>query len=452
MLSTPGIGSGLDINGIITQLMIIERQPLARLGVQQVEAEAQVSAFGKLKSSVSLLRSAMTELSDPAKFRYFKATTGNDEVLTGSADADAAKGSYSLEVVRIAENHRLAGSTFFADTDTTLIGGAGETLTITVGSTSFVVASGNKTLAGIRDAINGASANPGVTASILHDDSGYRLTLSADDTGSTHAISVAYSAADPFALQSLNADRDGSGGFTAADLDAVMVVENSFTVTRSGNAVDDVIDGITLNLAGAGTTTLKVARDDAKIGGSVQQFIGVYNDVVKTIAEMRGSVLKSERGALLSLEAQFRAILNSGADGSTQFSFLSELGVTTGLDGRLSLNNTVFNAALTSDADGVAALFTDPDSGWAARFGSLAGSLLDAGGMLDNREQSLKARIDDLKDARRNLEFRLTQREAALLKQYSALDTLVAQLNTTSSYLSTQLEQLAANTRSSKRG
>lgn len=452
MLSTPGIGSGLDINGIITQLMTIERQPLARLGVQQVEAEAQVSAFGKLKSSVSLLRSAMTELSDPAKFRYFKAATGDDEVLTGSAEAGAAKGSYSLEVVRIAENHRLAGNTFFADTDTTVVGSVGETMTITVGGTSLVVASGGQTLGAIRDAINGAAGNPGVTASILRDDSGYRLTLSADASGSTHAIAVAYSAADPFALQNLNADRDGSGGFTAADLDAVLVVENSFTVTRPDNAIDDVIDGVTLQLVGAGTTTLKVARDDARIAGSVQQFIGVYNDVVKTMAEMRGNVLKSERGALLSLEAQFRAILNAGAEGSTRFSHLSELGVTTGLDGRLSLDSTVFNGALASDPDGVAAMFTDPAGGWATRFGSLAGNLLDAGGMLDNREQSLQARIDDLKDARSNLEFRLTRREAALLKQYSALDTLVAQLNTISSYLTTQLEQFAANTRSSKRG
>ena len=446
MLSTPGIGSGLDISGIIDSLMAIENQPLVKLGTAQVELQAQLSGFGKLKSSVALFQSAMDELADASKFKYFKATSSDIKILTATASSTAAKGTYAVDVERIAENHRLAAATVFSDNSTTVIGAPGDTMTIGVGATQFVVDIGDKTLSGVRDAINAASNNAGVTASILHDDAGYHLTLSADETGATSFITVAYSAADPFALQSLNLDRDGSGGFTAADLNAVVTLENTFTITRSSNTIDDVIDGVTLKLVSAGAVSLDVARDNAKITGSVQQFISSYNDVAKLMDELRVGVLREERSSLLNLASQFRAILNTQADTAGAFSMLAELGVSTGLDGKLSLDTDMLEAALTSDPEGVADLFANDDYGLAVRFGDLADTLLAANGLFSNREQSLNSRIDATEDRRANLEFRLVQKEAALVAQYSALDALIAQLTSTSDFLSTQLQQITAPT------
>ena len=288
-ISTPGVGSGLDIRGIISQLMTIERQPLVALGTEQIGLEAQFSAVGKLKSDVSLLRSAMTDLSDPAKFKFAKAVSTDDKVLTASADSTAAKGTFQIDVNRIAENHRQAATNFFLNTDVVKIGAPEATMKIKVGSDEFIVEVGDKTLGQIRDAINNATDNQGVTASILHDNSGYRLTLSANETGSDNALTVGYATKllpnvpgpDLFALTTLNGDRDGSGGFTEADLDAELIMEGAFTVTRTRNAISDIIDGVTLNLVDDGEVTLKISRDDAKIAGSVNQFIGVYNQVVK---------------------------------------------------------------------------------------------------------------------------------------------------------------------------
>lgn len=454
-ISTPGVGSGLDIRSIISQLMAIERQPLVALGTEQVGLEAQFSAVGKLKSDVSLLRTAMTELSDAAKFKFAKAVSTDEKILTASADSTAAKGTFKVDVNRIAENHRQAANTVFANTDVLKIGAPGATMKLAVGSDSFIVEVGDKTLAEIRDAINSAADNHGVTASILHDDSGYRLTLSANDTGSDNLVAVTYATLldpvtpgpDLFALQTLNADRNTSGGFTAADLDAELVMEGAFTVTRTKNAISDIIDGVTFNLVDAGEVTLNVSRDDAKIAGSVNQFIGVYNQVVKTISELRGNVLASERGALNSLSQQFRNILNEKAGNAERYSFASELGLTTGLDGRLTLNTTIFNNALAQDAEGVADMFANDASGLAVRFENLAKSFVDAGGVLNNREVSLRSRIDDIRDERVNLEYRLTLKEQALVSQYSALDSLVATLNTTSSYLTTQFAALSGNSR-----
>lgn len=446
MLSTPGVGSGLDISGIISQLMALEQRPLVQLGVEEVELQAQLSAYGKLKSTVSVFRSAMQNLADPEQFRFFSATSSDEDVLTAKADTTAAKGTFNLTVDRIAENHRMAAATVFADTDTTKIGNPGDTMTITVGTSSFVVDIGDKTLDEIREAINTASGNSGVTASTLQDDTGYRLTLSANETGSSNFVTVSYSGVDPFSLQNLNADRDTSGTFTSADLDAVMTIENTFTVTRSSNTVSDVIQGVTLTLESAGSVTLEIDRDDAKIQGSVNQFIGTYNEVVSVIDEMRSDVLSTERASLIGIEAQMRNILNTPGVTSSQFDYLFEIGVSTELDGTLSLDGSVFQSALEADPDGIPDLFANATDGIATRLEDFANSLIGAGGVLDTREQSLNSQIDDIETRRANLEFRLQQKEATLIDQFSALDTLIAQLNTTSSFLATQLEQLAATT------
>ena len=218
--------------------MSIEQQPLAALQTKQTTLTAELSAYGTLKSTVANFQSAMGNLSDVSKFKIFTANSSVATVATASADATAARGTYAVEVKRIAENHRLVAGTVFADTTASTVGTAGDTMTIGVGGKNFTVDIGGKTLDQVRAAINAASDNTGVTASTLHDDTGFHLTLSANDTGSANALTTSYSAVtDPFALATINKDRDGNGSFTTADLDAQITVENTYTMTRSSNSV-----------------------------------------------------------------------------------------------------------------------------------------------------------------------------------------------------------------------
>lgn len=452
MLSTPGVGSGLDISGIIEQLMTLERRPLIELGAEQIELEAQLSGIGSLKSAVSALSTALADLADADNFRFNRAVVADEDILTATASAEAGRGTYAIAVNRVAENHRLASGSVFADADTTQIGVAGDTITIGVGSDQFTVDIGEKTLNGIRDAINAAADNTGVVASLLQDDLGYRLTLTADETGSDNFVTVAYSGADVFSLSSLNADRDGNLSFEAADLDAELLLENSFTVTRSRNQFSDVIDGVSLDLKQAGTTTIDLSRDDPRIQASVQQFVDAYNAAFSTLDGLRSEVLSSERASLNSLESQLRRVLSAPAGDSPSFSYLFELGVTTRLDGTLELDSSQFLKSLNADPAAVADLFTNTESGLAVTLKSLADRLTEPGGLLDGREQSLNAQIRDAESDRTRIEFRLAQKEQSLLDQFSALDALIAGLTTTSSFLTTQLDQIAAVTRSSNDG
>ncbi len=440
-LSSPGLGSGIDVRGIIEKLMTVEKQPLVKISTRVVELKAQVSAYGSLKSSVSGFRDAIDKLADLQKFKVFKASSSDEAVATASASSTAARGIYNLEVLRVAENHRLAAGTTYASTDT-VIGNPGEMMNVSVGGAAFNVEIGGKSLAAIRDAINGASDNTGVTASILKDDQGYRLLLSSNDTGSAKALTVGYTGADAFALTTLNADRDTSGSFTAADLDASVELEGQFTITSSSNTLSETLQGVSVTLKKAGTLQINVDRDTASVDQSAQAFVKAYNDLIATMSKMRSQTLKSDGAALSSIESQLRNVLSQESTVESVFNNAFEIGLSTQKNGQLSLDSKIFKSAMEKDYDGLANFFADGTQGLARRLRNLADSFLDTGALLDGRTQGLNSQINQEEAKKASLEQRLTVIEARLTATYNSLDTIVSSLSATNNLLTQQLAGL----------
>lgn len=453
MVSSPGIGSGLDIRSLVDQLVTAERQPILRVAAQEAKLQTQLSAYGQLKGALSTFRGTLTPIDDTNDFKALTATSSATSVLVAAASTDAARGVLNIEVERIAENHRLASATTFADTGTTTIGTGGATMTIAVGSEAFTVEHGGKTLAEIRDAINAASDNTGVTASILNDDVGNRLYLTADGDGSENFVTVTYSTADPFSLQSVNQDRNSSSTFTAVDLDAEMLVENLYTVTSSSNTISDAIQGVTLNLVAAGTTRVTVDHDRSKVEKNVQGFVDGFNKLLSTLRTLSQGALSTDRAAVLRLESQLRAELNEAAPAGSAFASIFDLGVkskfvigsTTGDNGLLEFDAAKLRSALETDPEGVAALFAAAETGVATRLQTLVTGHLQSTGLIAGKEQAITARIDSMSDRRAEMERRLETMQQQLLKRYNALDTLLGQLQSTQSYLTQQLESIKIN-------
>ena len=441
-VSSPGVGSGLDISGIVNKLMAIEQQPISKINTQLVELKTQVSAYGALKSSLSTFRDTLDKLADLSKFKVYSATSSDTTVLSGSASSAAGKGVYNLEVKRLAENHRMAARTTYADTGTTTIGTAGDTLTLTAGSSSFTVDTGGKTLADIRDAINQATHNTGVTASIFKDDTGYRLSLAANKTGSDGALTVAYSGSDVFALQTLNTDRDASGSFTPADLNAVVKLENNFTITSTTNTISDAVEGVSMTLVKAGTVTLNVDRDTASVTSTVQDFAKSYSDLIALMTKMRGDVLKTDQSAVSGIESQMRALLNKSAEVSGSFSNVFQVGLSTQKNGSLAVNATTLASTMNSDYAGFANLFADPTNGVAGRLRSLANSFLDTGAVIDGRRQGLESQIKSNEDRKARMTQRLAIVQDRLTQQYNKLDSVVSSLQGSGSALLAQLNAM----------
>ena len=437
-ITAAGVGSGLDIESIVSQLMSLERRPLVALQQRESDTRAQISAYGTLKSAVSSFQDAMKDLSSLDKFRIFQTTSSDDKIMTASADSDAATGLYSLDVTRLAQNHKM-GSDEHADT-ATFGGGAGDALTLTVGTDSTTIdLSTAQTLSQVRDAINAASDNPGVTATILNTGGGnQRLILTADESGYDKRVQLSYGGAvgaGTFNFATTNQDNVGATLTDLTQLDAAYSIDG-FSLTSASNNISSAIDGLSIELKGLGAATLNVTRDSGSIKESVDAFVEAYNNVFTTIDSLQAGDLRGD-STMVSIERLMRGVLNTSASGLTgTYSALSEIGITTNRDtGLLQLDSSDLTTALDTDFAGVAQVFANDDQGYAFRFQAIADSILEDDGLIDAREDGLNSRVSTLEDGQADLERRLEQREIALRREYAALDQLLGSLQSTSSFL-----------------
>ena len=442
-ISAAGIGSGLDVNSIVSQLMALERQPLQRLQFKQEQLETQISAYGQLNSAVSSFQEAMDKLSSLSALKVFSTSSSNEDVVSLTASSGADLGNFGVEVVRLAEQHKMS-STEFLDT-TTFGGGAGDSVSIQIGvdvaDTITVDLSTASTLSDIRDAINNDVANPGVQATIINgDNNNQKLILTSDDSGEANAITMSFGGAinaTSFNLTTLN-DIAGDTSLLNSEINV-----DGYNITRASNNINDVISGVTINLISedpGNAHNVGVERDLASVEESVQGFADSINALRTSIKDLRNGQLEAD-SSLLSIERQLFSVINAPATGGV-YSVLSEIGLKFQKDGTMTLTNSDLQSALQTDFDGVAQLFAADAQGFANRLSTVSDNLLGSDGMLESRKDGLEARIDTLVDRQITFERNLGQVESRYRAQFSALDALVGQLQGTSQFLTSQLSQL----------
>jgi flagellar hook-associated protein 2 len=439
MISAPGVGSGLDVNSIVSQLMAIERQPLNRLESSKRDLEVQFSAFGKLKSALTSFQSALGDLKTVNAFEVHKAETSDETAFTATADSSAAPGSNDIRVVSLADAHKM-GSQAIADTDSTTLGRAGQSMTFTVNGNAFTVDGGGMSLSQLKDAINDAPDNTGVAATIISENSGsHRLVLTSSETGNANAIELSVS-------RNLERDLGLSDINDPTQLDAELLVDGLYSVSRSSNTISDAISGITLNLLAetSSDVQLKVSRDTGAVTESVQAFVDAFNELKTTIDGLSGEGNDLEAdNTLRSIENQIQAVFNtppSALNGG--FTHLSEVGVSFQRDGKLSLDSGALQKAIDSDFAGMAEVFAHDDQGYLFRVDTLIGNIVQADGLIDSRQDGLNSSMDRVDRRIEDMAYRLELREQRLLDQFNTLDTLMAQLQGTSAFLSQQLAAL----------
>lgn len=394
-LSSPGIGSNLDVNGIVNQLMAVERRPLDSLGRREAGFQAQLTAFGSFRGALSSFQTAVRGLASASKYETVNATSSDSSVLSAAAATGTTPGAYSVEVSKLAQAQRLAASGQASQTAAIGAGGA-TTLTFdfgTIGAGTFDAATGkyagatftansakpsksitidssNNSLQGIRDAINGA--NLGVTAAIVNDGSGtpYRLTLSVADTGAASSLRIGV-AGDP-ALQALlaqnPADDAGQNWSETSTAQNAALKVNGIAVTRATNSVSDAVPGVTLTLAKTNVgspVTLTVARDTAGVKSAVDSFVKAYNDLNKTLSDLSGFNAATKKAGPLqgessvrTVQGAMRALLGSPLSGVTSgFATLGKIGIAFQKDGSLAVDSAKLQRAIDSNFADIAGLF-----------------------------------------------------------------------------------------------
>lgn len=452
-ITSAGIGSGLDVESIITKLMAVEQQPITQLQTRQQSYKDQLSAYGKLMSAATALQTAAGALDNPLDFRGNAATVANADYATATATSAAAAGSFSLNVAQLAQANKLLSTG-----DPVISAG---TIDIEIGDIStppFVRKSGTSkvtvnftgsTLAELRTAINNADA--GVTASIVAGaDSKKYLVLTSNETGKDSTIKLSGGTGG---LASLDYDPEApSAAFTQKDAarDAEAYIDG-IKVSGSTNVLTDALTGVSITLkkthaALTDTTTLTVGPDTDGMTTKVQSFVKAWNDfntLAKTLTKYdtvnnRASILTGDT-AVSNMQNQLRNTLFSSPSGaSTTYPRLSDIGLSLQTDGSLKLDETKFGDAVAANLSAV----TDTMTAFGAAFKTVSDGFANSTGVIQNKTSSLTSQVSSFDKRIAALQLQLTSIEKRYRAQYSALDALMGNLQTQSTYLSQQLSRL----------
>ena len=456
-ITSTGVGSGLDVNTIVTSLMSIEQRPLTRLQQREASLQTEVSAFGALKSQLASFGDVAERLAKADTWKPWSATSSDSAVATLTASAKAAAGQHTLTVSRLAQPQVLASGAYASSAS---VVGTG-TLKLELGTTAagvFTPRSGStpveiaidadhQSLAGVRDAINAAKA--GVTASIVTGSGGAQLVLrGADGASSSVRLTAADgdgSDTDAAGLSALAYDPAAAAGAgrnlsqMQAAQDAAFTLDG-IALTSATNSPADALEGVTLTLKKVSTdpVALNVAVDTAALRKNVNDFVGAYNAAVQLLQrQTQADPTGASRGALqgdgtaVNLLNGLRQLLHGNVSGLTGAGSLAVAGIALQRDGTLAVDDKRLSAALEAPEQ-LGALFAQAGSGdargIALRFQQWADGLTGDSGGLAARIDGLK-RSTDLNQKQQDREQdRLERTEARLRAQYQQLDTQMSRL------------------------
>lgn len=488
-ITSLGVGSGLDAEGIVSSLMAVERRPISLVQTQIDGLNTKLSSIGKLKSLVAAMRDKAAALTSVSAWGKMAVSTTDATSVTASAAANSPAGRYAVTVQSLAAAQTTTSGQF-ATSATTLNEGS---LTIELGSyqgtgtpaTGFTakpgatpmtinIGAGETSLSAIRDKINAAGA--GVTASIVNDANGARLSLRSTATGEVNGfrITAAETADDGAAATGLSAL-----AFDATTLTSPMALNqrsanaqasiNGISVSSTTNTFADVADGLSVTVSKVSATPVELvtSQDTASIKTGIDEFIKAYNELATYVRDqtkveaatgssattsagntnvvMKGGPLQGDRAAV-DLQWQLRSVVNEGSSVSTQWSALSQIGIVMKQDGTLETKSTELTAALAKPDELRKLLATDGSSsatsGFMDRFRDVGDRVLSFEGSLEVRGQYLQKNISRLGLKKSDMEERLTGKEANLRTRYQSLDTQMSRLSALQQYVTQQLSSL----------
>lgn len=475
-ISSAGIGSGLDVNSIVTQLMAVERQPLAALQKKETALDSKISAFGSLKSQLASLSDAADKLALATTWSAKAVTTSNGAAVAAAVtDGSLAQASsFSVEVSRLARAQSIASGPIASGSGI----GSG-TLSIQLGSwsadanPSFTAGSGNAvsvsvqgsdTIADIARKINSAAA--GVTATVLKDLSGERLLLRSGATGEAAGFRV--QASDDGTATSgpgLNAiafdDPAGGAGMAANPVQYAQNAQatiNGIAVSSASNRLADTVPGLSITLSQTTTAPVEISTssDTVSMRSAIDGFVSAYNSInqmlnsaTKYDAATRTAALLQGDSTTVGLQNALRGLLGTPSGGGDALGRLSDLGISIAKDGagNLAVDGDRLAAALQSPKDvqrffsAAATAGNDSATGFATRFAAFTRAATGANGVLSEKTASLQARKTSLDKDQDRLNARLALVEERLRKQYSSLDTKMGSLTALNTYIGQQIAQ-----------
>ncbi len=452
IISSPGVGSGINVNQLVSQLLKAQYGPQQQIIKNQSgQLNAELSALGMLSGKVSAIGTTLTALTHLTP--GYAASASNPAVLGVSTQGGATPGRYAIHVTQLAAAESLASKSFSAATATVGTG----TLTFQFGSYasgSFVAQSGstttqvtidssNNTLQGVAGAIN--QAHFGVSATIINTGSGYKLALTSR-TGTDHALNIT-TAASALSAFTYTGGSTTTGALTQTTPAAnAALTLNGISISAQGNTITNVVQGVTFNLNSTGTSSVSVSTDTGTAVSAVQSFVNAYNQYVASFNQYDSYNAKTRQAGpllgsatLLTLNSQLQNGLVQNITGApANYNTLMALGITASGNGTLKFDSGQLTSALNGNYSGILTTL----QGVGKQLGSVVSPMTGINGILTAKTDTINKELTQLQTRLSTLGTQMKQQQSMLLQQYSTMDTLVANYKNTSAYLTVQLASL----------
>jgi flagellar hook-associated protein 2 len=462
-------GSSIDVNGIVAQLMTIEKQPLTKLQQTSAGIDTKISAVSRVQSLLGTFQDTVRTLNDARTWSAMKATSSDDTAVGITAATDAIAQSLSVQVSQLAQRQAVSSGAF-ASADTVVGSGTIQIQmgTYTQGTNTFVadasraatpvtIAAGSS-VSQIRDAIN--SANAGVTATLVNDNGQSRLLIRSNDTGQSNSFRMTVvdddgtntntSGLSQIAFNPTAATGSGKNlTLNQAALNATFTV-NGLSLSSKSNTVDNVMDGVSLTLkkVTSSAVDLKVESDTSTAKTAIDKFVSAYNQLNAALSELtrydaatkKGGTLQSE-SSVVSVQRKLRDVVGSTI-GTGSFSRLSDVGIQIQRDGSLLVSANKLSTATNAD---LKTLFSNVDSvnssntGFSRRFDSMVTDVIGTDGSITGALNTLRKRKESIQTDQDRINVRLTQTEARLRRLYSNLDASLTSSQNQSAMIAARL-------------
>ncbi len=442
-ISSLGLGSGLDLQGILDKLKSVDKIPIVNQQARQVEYKTQLAEFETVNTKLLTMKNIAFDLSLNDTFDSRAVSSSDESVLAASGTSTAVPGRYELAVTALARKNSWQSSGV-AGEDSAIATSTGNFSYTINGHQTTVAVSANMTLEQLMNAINDDEENPGVTASIMDDGSGgseaFHLVLVSRETGETNAVTIDTNDTD-LTFNEIQAAGTLNAQFTL----------NGISYQRGGNTIDDVLPGVTLELTGTGSTMVKVESDTESVAEKITSLVEAYNEVIEEIAANSAYDEETGKGGTLSgistitgIKGQLNATLFASVDGlKGQYSSFTDLGLEYNRDGTISIDEETLNQALTEHPDSVRELFVGPED---SSGDGLAGKLNDQlrfitkfNGLISMEKDRVQSTIDRLDKQIKQAQERLDARYETMAKTFAALDKFMSNMQAQGEALTQQI-------------
>ncbi len=455
-ITSLGVGSGLDLTGLLDQLQDAERGKLAPITRQKEQQQAKISAFGQLQTSLNGFQDALAKINDPKLYQSLSANVRGD-AIKATTTASALPGSYRVEVSQLATSGTLASNRITGEKNAALDLQGATAIRLNFGNSDTIKIdlAADSSLTDIRDAIN-ANKEAGVNATIINDGTGYRLALSSKTTGADASIAsfgfvdaAGATVAGPFAEDAATKQ---------AGEDAALTV-NGIAISNANNQIEGAIQGVTLNLAElsiadgeTATSTVNVERDTLKQREAISGFVKAFNDLKGTIGKLTSFNGDSETAGELvgdstvrTIESRLRSVLTGGVAGG-ELSTLNQLGITLQRDGTLEMDDDTISDLVANNPQALSDFFVggEAGNGLAAQLDSTVERMLGDNGVVKLAISGAENRVKSLDERYERMEVTIERTISRYRTQFGQLDSMIAQMNSMSTYLTQQFDALDA--------